>query len=230
MTFDTSLGFSIDDLRTRARSRLPKGLFEFVDRGTEDETALRRNRDGFDALSIRPRVLVDVAGRSSSVALFGQTHAGAQGTSDEEQERNNRKLAWAAGLHEIGAQISHSDHHKHGAYILDNVDAMGFSLAELHRLSLLVLGHRGKLRKLKADFDDDTFVRQLLSLRLAIILCHARREPDTAGLRLARDPARGFVLTSRPGWAAAYPQSAHLLREEIQAWQKTPWSFRFNGA
>jgi len=30
---------------------------------------------------------------------------------------------------------------------------------------------------------------------------------------------------SRPGWAAAFPQSAHLLREEAQAWQKTPWEY-----
>jgi exopolyphosphatase/guanosine-5'-triphosphate,3'-diphosphate pyrophosphatase len=32
-------------------------------------------------------------------------------------------------------------------------------------------------------------------------------------------------VRSRQGWAAAYPQSAHLLREEAQAWQKTPWEF-----
>jgi exopolyphosphatase/guanosine-5'-triphosphate,3'-diphosphate pyrophosphatase len=61
-----------------------------------------------------------------------------------------RKLHWAAQLHEIGSHISHSDYHKHGAYILDNADAPGFALPELHRLSLLVLGHRGKLRKLDA--------------------------------------------------------------------------------
>jgi exopolyphosphatase/guanosine-5'-triphosphate,3'-diphosphate pyrophosphatase len=45
-------------------------------------------------------------------------------------------------LHEIGSQISHSDYHKHGAYIQDNADAMGFALSELHKLSLLVLGKR----------------------------------------------------------------------------------------
>ncbi|MFN7506344.1 MAG: exopolyphosphatase, partial [Limnobacter sp.] len=41
-------------------------------------------------------------------------------------------LRWAAQLHEIGLSISHSDHHKHGAYILDNADVMGFSQPELH--------------------------------------------------------------------------------------------------
>jgi len=143
-----------------------------------------------------------------------------------EGDRNTRKLRWAAQLHEIGAHISHSDYHKHGAYILDNADATGFALAELHRLSLLVLGHRGKLRKLVADFDDAILVQQLLALRLAIILCHARREPDIGGLVLAPDPVqeRGFMLSSHAGWADAYPQSAHLLREEVLAWQKTSWT------
>jgi exopolyphosphatase / guanosine-5'-triphosphate,3'-diphosphate pyrophosphatase len=33
------------------------------------------------------------------------------------------------------------------------------------------------------------------------------------------------TLTPRSDWSAAYPQSAHLLREETVAWQKTPWTF-----
>jgi exopolyphosphatase / guanosine-5'-triphosphate,3'-diphosphate pyrophosphatase len=135
-----------------------------------------------------------------------------------------RHLAWAAQLHELGIQVSHSDYHKHGAYILDNTDAPGFSQQELHRLSLLVLGHRGKLRKLEADFDDLTFVQQLLCLRLAVILSHARREPDLRGLQLTHS-GRTLRLALPDAWPAAYPQSLHLLREEAVAWQKTPWTF-----
>jgi exopolyphosphatase/guanosine-5'-triphosphate,3'-diphosphate pyrophosphatase len=140
-------------------------------------------------------------------------------------------LTWAAQLHEIGTQISHSDYHKHGAYILDNVDAMGFTQAELHRLSLLVLGHRGKLRKLEAELADTTLALQLLCLRLAVLLCHARRDPDLAGMTLQRNSKTGntFVLACRAGWAEAFPQSAHLMREEVLAWQKTPWSLDLAG-
>jgi exopolyphosphatase/guanosine-5'-triphosphate,3'-diphosphate pyrophosphatase len=145
-------------------------------------------------------------------------------------ERVSRKLNWAAQLHEIGSQISHSDYHKHGAYILDNADAMGFSLTELHKLSLLVLGHRGKLRKLEVDFEDDIFIQQLLALRLAVILCHARRDPDLKGLTLMREleNANNFCISYRSGWAQAFPQSAHLLREEALAWQRTPWALTLN--
>ena len=141
-----------------------------------------------------------------------------------EMERLLRKLGWAAQLHEIGSLISHSDYHKHGAYILDNADAAGFTMPELHRLSLLVLGHRGKLRKLEVDFEDDVFVRQLLVLRLAVLLCHARRDPDLQGLLLQLDAPHRLTLSCRPGWREAYPQSAHLLHEELLAWQKTPWT------
>jgi exopolyphosphatase/guanosine-5'-triphosphate,3'-diphosphate pyrophosphatase len=138
--------------------------------------------------------------------------------------RNERKLAWAAQLHEIGSAISHSDYHKHGAYILDNTDAPGFAVPELHRLGLLVLGHRGKLRKLDADFDDELFVHQLICLRLAVILCHARRDPDIAGLQLS-GAGRKLTLKVPASWTKNYPQSAYLLRQELEAWQKMPWVF-----
>jgi exopolyphosphatase/guanosine-5'-triphosphate,3'-diphosphate pyrophosphatase len=134
-----------------------------------------------------------------------------------------RKLGWAAQLHEIGSAISHSDYHKHGAYILDNADVPGFALPELHRLGLLVLGHRGKLRKLEADFEDELFVHQLMCLRLAVILCHARRDPDLKDLQ-ARAAGHQVMISLRPDWAEAFPQSTHLLREEVVAWQKTPWA------
>ncbi len=140
--------------------------------------------------------------------------------------RHRRKLAWAANLHEIGAQISHSDYHKHGAYILDNADVLGLSVDEMHRLSLLVLGHRGKLRKLELAQDDPVFIFQLMALRLAVILCHARRDPDVKGMAIGPDTMqpRHVQLSCRSGWSVLYPQSAHLLNEEVLAWQKTSWS------
>lgn len=146
-------------------------------------------------------------------------------------ERALRKLHWAAELHEIGSHISHSDYHKHGAYILDNADAMGFSLSEMHRLSLLVLGHRGKLRKLETVLDNEELVCQLLCLRLAVIFCHARRDPDLTDVYLKRlEPGAATIkLVCRDDWGHSYPQSAHLLREEVLAWEKTPWRFEIKG-
>lgn len=59
------------ELRERARRRLPRGLFEFVDRGTEDELALAANRTAFDAIQLIPRVLNDVSARSQRCELLG---------------------------------------------------------------------------------------------------------------------------------------------------------------
>ena len=202
-------------------------LYDLVDREQETTdlraTSVQRLAHNFNTDTAQAERLSRVAQH-----LFLMASAG---LADAESERSQRKLAWAAQLHEIGCQISHSDYHKHGAYILDNADAPGFAEHELHRLSLLVLGHRGKLRKLEADFEDRLFVQQLLCMRLAVILCHARRDPDLKGLQLEWDaePGRRFMLTCRPGWAEAFPQSAHLLREEVLSWQKMPWTLRVDG-
>jgi exopolyphosphatase/guanosine-5'-triphosphate,3'-diphosphate pyrophosphatase len=143
-----------------------------------------------------------------------------------DRQRLLKKLHWACQVHEVGMRISHSDYHKHGAYILDNTDLPGFTLDELHRLSQLVLGHRGKLRKLESELEDSTFVQQLMALRLAVILCHARRDPDLSGLHLTCDSERQMThLQISSEWAELWPQSTHLLREEKAAWQKTDWSF-----
>jgi len=65
---------NIFDLREMALKRVPKGLFEFVDRGTEDEVALRHNRAIFERIRLKPRTLVDVSKRSQEITLFGKKH------------------------------------------------------------------------------------------------------------------------------------------------------------
>lgn len=69
---DQNLGaYNIADLREIALRRVPKGVFEFVDRGAEDEVALRNNRAAFERIKLRPRTLVDVSGRRQDITLFG---------------------------------------------------------------------------------------------------------------------------------------------------------------
>jgi isopentenyl diphosphate isomerase/L-lactate dehydrogenase-like FMN-dependent dehydrogenase len=64
---------NIDDLRKRARRRLPRMLFDFIEGGAEDEHTLRSNRQGFELVRLRPRVLVDVAERSLRTTVAGET-------------------------------------------------------------------------------------------------------------------------------------------------------------
>lgn len=211
------------DTMQAAQGALRHGvLYELVDREQvqTDVCAATVQR-----LARKFKVDVAQAQRVGRVArhLFNLLHAG---TALASADRSQHKLDWAAQLHEIGCHISHSDYHKHGAYILDNTDALGFALPELHDLSLLVLGHRGKLRKLAINFEDAPFVHQLLCLRLAVILCHARRDPDLKDMEFEMGADHRLVLACHPDWEQAFPQSAHLLREEVEAWQKTPWTLQ----
>ena len=70
---DDKLGaYNIFDLRDAAKRRLPKWIFEFVDRGAEDDEAVRNNLAAFKRIKLKPRVLVDVSKRSQGIELFGK--------------------------------------------------------------------------------------------------------------------------------------------------------------
>jgi isopentenyl diphosphate isomerase/L-lactate dehydrogenase-like FMN-dependent dehydrogenase len=74
MPDEKTLGaYNISDLREMALRRVPKGLFEFVDRGTEDEVSLRNNRAVFERIRFKPRTLIDVSKRTQEITLFGQS-------------------------------------------------------------------------------------------------------------------------------------------------------------
>ncbi|MFN0040225.1 MAG: alpha-hydroxy acid oxidase [Burkholderiales bacterium] len=66
---------NIDELRDRARRRLPRVIFEFIDGGSQDETTLRANREDFTRWRFVTRTLTDVTQRDQSISLFGQRYA-----------------------------------------------------------------------------------------------------------------------------------------------------------
>ena len=144
-----------------------------------------------------------------------------------ERESHARKLRWTSMLHEIGSIVSPIDAHLHGAYILEHAEPPGFAQSELHCLSLLILGHKGKLKRLEADFSDRIFVMQLACLRLAVILCHARQMPNLRGIHL-QYLGNKITLSLPKSWPEKYPQSYYLLDEEVLVWQKTNWLFMLN--
>ena len=67
--------YSIADLRTLARRKLPRAVFDFYDGGAEDETTLANNARAFDRWQLAPRVLVDVANASTACTLLGSAAA-----------------------------------------------------------------------------------------------------------------------------------------------------------
>ena len=221
--------FSIEELMVTPGALRHGVLYDLLDREDEskDTRALTVSglRKAFQADSAQAHRVSKIASE-----FLKKLQTFAEGSS--EWTRLQKKISWAAQLHEIGNVISHTDSHKHGAYILENTDTPGFAKHELHRLSLLVLGHKGKLRKLDIDFEDEHLVYQLLSLRLAVILCHARRDPEHSAVQLKKSKTidRCFELTIDPLWAQRFPQSNHLLQQEALAWQKTSWKLRIQMA
>ena len=67
-----STAASVADYRRIARRRLPRGVFDYVDGGAEDELTLRRNSEAFRRLEFRPRVLSDVGQVDISTSLLGR--------------------------------------------------------------------------------------------------------------------------------------------------------------
>lgn len=60
------------DFEELARQRLPQMVYDYIAGGAGDEITLRRNRECFEAIRLKPRVLVDVSRLDTSLELFGQ--------------------------------------------------------------------------------------------------------------------------------------------------------------
>jgi L-lactate dehydrogenase (cytochrome) len=62
---------SIDDLRTLAKRRVPRAIFDYADGGSYDERTIRRNAADLDAMTFRQRVMVDVSQISLATTFLG---------------------------------------------------------------------------------------------------------------------------------------------------------------
>jgi exopolyphosphatase/guanosine-5'-triphosphate,3'-diphosphate pyrophosphatase len=134
-----------------------------------------------------------------------------------------RTLRFACQLCEIGFAVSHSEYHKHSAYLVRNGDLPGFSTSDQERIAELVLGQRGNLRKVLPALSDPVRGGALLALRLATVLNHARRPLRMPRWTLQVD--RGFEFGVERAWIARRPLTRHLLEEEAQHWERVGISF-----
>ena len=209
--------FGIDELKP-ARGALRQGvIFDLAARRAVERKAGGEDLREVSVHELQRRFSVDVAQaeRVARLADAWQERVNPQASSEAKRE-----LGWAAQLHEAGMMISHHDHHRHSAYLLANVDAPGFSQSQLRRIGELVLGQRGGLRKMESALQAGSFALDLLCLRLAVIVCHARDDVDAAMLALRLDAGQPIVAIA-PSWSETHPRALHLLRGEIEAWART---------
>ncbi|MFE3783498.1 alpha-hydroxy-acid oxidizing protein [Amycolatopsis sp. NPDC059090] len=62
---------TIDDLRTIARRRTPRPVFDYVDGAAEQEISIGRARQAFENVELHPRVLQDVTDVDPSTSVLG---------------------------------------------------------------------------------------------------------------------------------------------------------------
>ncbi len=140
--------------------------------------------------------------------------AAAWGLADDEYER---LLRWGAMLHEIGMDVSHSQYHKHGHYLLQNMDLAGFSQTDKLRLALLVRAHRRKFPKLdfdRIDADERTaLIRLAVLLRLAVVLRRNRTGNPLPRVSMQADADR-LRMSISSEWLEAHPLTQLDLDQE----------------
>jgi exopolyphosphatase / guanosine-5'-triphosphate,3'-diphosphate pyrophosphatase len=126
-------------------------------------------------------------------------------------------LQWAARLHEIGLDVSHSGYHRHGAYLLENADMPGFPREEQRLLARLVGNHR---RKLILDGIDELVppwdrlaLYVIVLLRLAVLLHRGRSPTALPPIELTATP-RSLEMEFPHGWLQAHPLTHEDLQQE----------------
>ncbi|RLK50734.1 exopolyphosphatase/guanosine-5'-triphosphate,3'-diphosphate pyrophosphatase [Alkalispirillum mobile] len=129
-----------------------------------------------------------------------------------------RQLRWAAQLHEVGLDISHSQYHKHGAYITRHADMAGFSSLDQQLLATLVRAHRRKfpIREFNALPGPHRIPLMRLGalLRLAVLLHRSRSDSPLPEFRLTAEGQH--LKLALPGeWLEQHP----LVRADLEAEQ-----------
>jgi len=128
-------------------------------------------------------------------------------------------LSWAARLHEIGLSVSHSQYHKHGAYLIANSDMPGFSREDQQLVAALILGQRSKFPlPVFQDFANglcDTAQRLCIILRLAVLLNRSRSKQPLPKISFT-EIAKTLHMKFPRGWLNEHPLTRADLAQEAK--------------
>ena len=153
----------------------------------------------------------------------------AAGDWDLEDEDAQATLRWGALLHEVGLAVSHSQFHKHGAYLVSHSDLPGFSRQTQQAVAVLVRGHRRKLPLSTlaecAEDEQTRLLRLCLLLRLACRLHHARNDAPVPAVTLGAGQDY-LQLTFPAGWLTEHPLTLADLEQEQAFFQAAGYQLR----
>lgn len=207
---------SVLDIKTMrvADGALREGLlYDIVGRLTDEDARVRSVR----AMQGRYHVDAAQAERVEATSLDFMRQAAAQwGLEDSYAEL---VMSWAARLHEIGLDVSHSHYHKHGAYLLEHADMPGFPQEEQKILAYIVGAHRRKLHlEALQDLSPPWHIKAeflIVILRLAVLLHRGRSATALPKIEL-QAKGRSLEIAFPKGWLEAHPLTAMDLENEIE--------------
>jgi exopolyphosphatase/guanosine-5'-triphosphate,3'-diphosphate pyrophosphatase len=188
-------------------------LYDLVGRMTQEDARDRTVR----AMQARYHVDTAQAERVESTAMNFLEHIA--DAWQLEDPVANQLLAWAARLHEIGLDVSHSRYHQHGAYLLENADMPGFPREEQRVLARIVGGHRRKLsleglEKLLPPWDRRV-LHLIVLLRLAVLLHRGRGRAPLPELTLIARGRNMLEVRFPVRWLRDHPLTVADLSQEI---------------
>ena len=205
--------FGIKSMRV-ADGALREGLlYDMVGRFTDEDARVRSVR------AMQGRYHVDVAQaervEASALDFLRQT----TGEWQLDEPFAELLLSWAARLHEIGLDVSHSHYHKHGAYLLEHADMPGFPQEEQRMLAAVVGAHRRKVQVQSLhDLTPPWHIKAeylIVLLRLAVLLHRGRSATALPKLEL-HAKGRSLEIVFPKGWLDAHPLTATDLENEIE--------------
>jgi exopolyphosphatase / guanosine-5'-triphosphate,3'-diphosphate pyrophosphatase len=205
--------FDIKAMRV-ADGALREGLlYDMVGRFTDEDARARSVR----AMQARYHVDIAQAERVEASALGFLRQTTAEWQLDEPFAE--LVLSWAARLHEIGLDVSHSHYHRHGAYLLEHADMPGFPQEEQRILAAVVGAHRRKLhvqsmRDLMPPWHIKAEYLTVL-LRLAVLLHRGRSATALPRIEL-QAKGRSLEIAFPKGWLDAHPLTATDLENEVE--------------
>lgn len=205
--------FDIKSMRV-ADGALREGLlYDLVGRFTDEDARARSVR------AMQGRYHVDTAQsdrvEASTLDFLRQTASEWQ----LEEPFAELVLSWAARLHEVGLDVSHSHYHRHGAYLLEHADMPGFPQEEQRILAYVVGAHRRKLHlDALQDLSPPWHIKAeylIVLLRLAVLLHRGRSVAALPKLEL-HPKGRTLEIAFPKGWLDAHPLTATDLENEIE--------------
>lgn len=201
---------NIDHMRT-SKGALREGvIYDLMGRLSHEDVRERT----VNALMQRYSVDADTAAivERRARTLYQATRLSWKLTSDDWE-----LLHWLSRTHEIGMAIAHKHFNRHTAYLLRNADLPGFSHDEQELLSILALGHRGKLgadfTAATMDADLSRIVYLLTIARLASCFKYVEKLeqlPDFSIVAKEKSLSLGFPN----GWLEEHPLTARELENE----------------